>query len=229
MLYLGRYRDALPVLQGGVALDEKAGETGLLGPQYVALAETQLALGQRDRAVASARKAAGFSEHEGIRFPAALVLVAARRDAEAEKIAVAMENTLQSHMAAYAQLVRAAIAARDGRLGPAVELFRESLKRRDTWMGRLMLGRLYAENGRYTEALGELDTCMKRYGEAGDVFFNDFPTARYLPPLFYYLARTQEALGSSDAKASYERFLAARGEADPKDPLAADARKRLGE
>ncbi len=229
LLYRGRYREALPVLQEGVVLDEKAGETGLLGPQYVALAETELALGQRDRAVASARKATAVSEHEGTRFPAALVLVAARRDAEAEKIAVAMENTLQSHMMAYAQLVRAAIAARDGRLGAAVELFRESLKRRDTWMGRFLLGRLYVENGRYTEAVGELDTCMKRYGEAGDVFFYDFPTARYLPPLFYYLGRAQEALGSADAKVSYERFLAARGEADPKDPLAADARKRLGD
>jgi tetratricopeptide (TPR) repeat protein len=228
-MYRGRYREALPILQDGVALDEKADHTGLLGPQYVALAETQLALGQREAAVASARKATSFSEHEGIRFPAALVLVAARRDAEAEKIAVAMENTLQSHMTAYAQLVRAAIAARDGRLGPAVELFRESLKRRDTWMGRFMIGRLYVESGRHTEAMGELDACMKRYGEAGDVFFYDFPTARYLPPLFYYLGRTQEALGSADAKVSYERFLAARGEADPKDPLAADARKRLPE
>jgi len=56
----------------------------------------------------------------------------------------------------------------------------------------------------------------------------DFPTARYLPPLYYYLARAQEALGSADAKANYQRFLALRGDADPRDPLAADAKKRLG-
>jgi serine/threonine protein kinase/tetratricopeptide (TPR) repeat protein len=228
MIYHGRCREVLPVLQDGVALDEKADNAGLLGPQYVALAETQLALGQKDRAVASARKAIGFSEHESVRFPAALVLVAARRDAEAEKIAVAMENTLQSHMTAYAQLVRAAIAARGGRLGAAVELYRESLKRRDTWLGRFMLGKLYVDTGRHTEALGELDACMKRYGEAGDVFFYDFPTVRYLPPLYYYLARAQEALGSADAKPNYERFLALRGDADPRDPLGADAKKRLG-
>jgi tetratricopeptide (TPR) repeat protein len=229
LLYQGKRREALPLLEEGVHVDEKAGNTAFLGAQYVALAETQLALGQRDAAVASARKATTFSEHEGIRFPAALVLVAAKRDADAEKIAVGMENTLQSHMMAYAQLVRAVIAARDGRLGQAVERFRDSLKRRDTWTGRFLLGRLYVDNQRYTEALGELDACLKRYGEAGDVFFYDFPTSRYLPPLFYYLGRTQQALGSADAKTSYERFLAARGEADPKDPLAADARKRLGD
>ena len=216
------------MLQQSIALDEEAGNSGLLAPQYVALAETHLALGQTARAVAAAQKAAGLSEHESVRFPAALVLVEAGRDAQAEKIAVDMENTLQSHMTAYAQLVRAAIAERDGRFGPAVELFRESLKRRDTWLGRFMLGRLYIETERYTEALGELDACMKRYGEAGDVFFYDFPTVRYLPPLYYYLARAQEALGSAAAKTSYEQFLSLRGNADPPDPLAADAKERLG-
>ncbi len=228
LLYRGHHREALSLLQQGAALDERAGNTGLLGPTYVALAETHLALGQKGPAVAAAEKAAALSEHESVLFPAALVLVEARRDAEAEKIAVGMENTLQAHMAAYAQLVRAAVAARDKRLGAAVELFRDSLKRRDTWLGRFMLGRLYVETERYTEAIGELDACMKRHGEAGDVFFYDFPTARYLPPLYYYLARAQESLGSTDAKSNYRRFVDLRGGADPVDPLAADARRRLG-
>jgi len=228
MLYRGRYREALPVLQQSIALEEKAGNTNLLGPQYVALAETYLGLGQKNQAVAAALKAVGLSEHESVRFPAALVLVEAGRNAEAEKIAGAMENTLHAHMTAYAQLVRAAIAVGDGRLGPAVELFRDSLKRRDTWLGRFMLGKFYVETGRYTEAIDELGVCMKRYGEAGDVFFYDFPTVRYLPPLFYYLARAQEALGGVNAKENYERFIALRGEAAPADPLAADVRKRLG-
>ena len=228
LLSRGHYREALSVLEESIALDEEAGNTGLLGPQYVALAETLLALGQEAGAVAAAEKAAGLSEHESVLFPAALVLVEAGRDDAAEEIAVDMENTLQSHMTAYAQLVRAAVAVRDERFGPAVELLRESLKRRDTWLGRLMLGRLYVETEGYTEALGELDTCLRRSGEAGDVFFYDFPTVRYLPPLYYFLGRAQEALGSADAAASYERFLELRRDADPPDPHAADARKRLG-
>ena len=227
LLVRGQYREALPLLEQGIARDEEAGNTGLLGPQWVALAETHLALGQVAAAVEAAEKAAGLSDHESVLFPAALVLVEAGRDAAAEKIAVDMENTLQVHMTAYAQLVRAAIAVRDERFGPAVELLRESLKRRDTWLGRLMLGHLYVETERYTEALGELDTALKRYGEAGDVFFYDFPTLRYLPPLYYDLARAQEALGVADAPANYQRFLELRGDADPPDPRAADARKRL--
>ena len=119
------------------------------------------------------------------------------------------------------------MATRDERYGPAVELFRDSIKRRDTWLGRFMLGRLYVDTKRYTEAVGELDTSLKRYGETGDVFFYDFPTVRYLPPLYYYLARAQEALGSADTKKNYEKFLALRGDALPPDPLAADVKKRL--
>jgi predicted Zn-dependent protease len=139
-----------------------------------------------------------------------------------------MENTLQAHMTAYAELVRAAIAVRNGRHGQAIELFRASLKRRDTWLGRFMLGKLYVEAGRYTEAIGELDACMKRYGEAADVFFYDFPTARYLPPLYYYLARAQAALGVANANENYERFLALRGDALPADPRVVEVQKRLG-
>jgi tetratricopeptide (TPR) repeat protein len=228
LMYRGRFREALPLLQEGIADDEKAGNTNLLGRQYVALSENLLALGQTARAVAAAQKAAGISEHESVLFPSALVLVGARRDSEAEKIAATMENTLQSQMIAYAQLVRAAIALRESRLAAAVDLFRDSLKRRDTWMGRLMLGRLYVETKRYTEAIGELDVAMKRSGEAGDVFFYDFPTARYLPPLYYYLGRAQEALGSADAKKNYKSYVDIRGSADPQDPLVLDARKRIG-
>jgi tetratricopeptide (TPR) repeat protein/predicted Ser/Thr protein kinase len=228
MLYRGQYREALSILQQSEQADEKAGNTALLGPQHVALAESLLALGRKPQAIAAALEAVGRSRHESVRVPAALVLVQAGRDADAERIAVEMENTLQAHMAAYAQLVRAAVAMRDGRHGRAVELFRDSLKRRDTWLGRLMLGQLYVDTGRYTEAIGELDTCLKRHGETGDVFFYDFPTARYLPPLYYYLARAQEALGSADARKNFQKFLALRGDALPPDPLAADAAKRLG-
>ncbi len=175
----------------------------------------------------AAEKAAGLSEHESVLFPAALVLVEAGRDAEAENIAVEMENTLQSHMTAYALLVRAAMAARDGRFGPAVELLRESLKRRDTWLGRLMLGVLYVETERYTEALGELDACLKRSGEAGDVFFYDFPTVRYLRPCTTTWPGPRRRWAWPTPKASYERFLELRGNADPPDPQITDAQERL--
>jgi hypothetical protein len=59
------------------------------------------------------------------------------------------------------------------------------------------------------------------------VFLDDVPSARYLPPVTYYLARVQEGLGSAVAPASYETFLSVKKAAEPFDPLVADARRRL--
>jgi len=53
---------------------------------------------------------------------------------------------------------------------------------------------------------------------------DDIPTFRYLPPVYYYLARTQEGLHSPAAADSYKMFLALR---KTDDTLALDAKRRL--
>ena len=227
-MYRGRHRDALKILEEAITLDEKAGNTGILAQSQVAVAEVHLVAGDEKRAVAAARKAAALSSHESVLLPAALVLLHAGREQEAEKIALALDNMLQSHTTAYARLIRAEIRAHTERYGEAIELFRDSIKRRDTWFARFLLGKLYAETGHFAEAMAELDLCLKRRGEATDVFFYDTPSLRYLPPAYYWLGRAQQETGVADAAKSYGRFLALRETADPPDPLAKDARKRLG-
>jgi len=105
-----------------------------------------------------------------------------------EKIAVAMENTLQSHMTAYAQLVRAAIAARDGRLGPPVELFRESSSGATPGWA-LMLGGCTSRPGgtRGHRRARRLHEALRR---GGNVFFYDF--RRRATSALYYHWRAQE-------------------------------------
>jgi tetratricopeptide (TPR) repeat protein len=134
---------------------------------------------------------------------------------------------LQVHTTAYARLIRAEIAARRGRYGEAIELFRDSIKRRDTWTARFLLGRTYAQAEHFAEAMAELELCVNRRGEATDVFFYDTPSLRYLPPAYYWLARSQLALGVADAAKNYERYVALRADAVPPDPLVVDARQRL--
>jgi tetratricopeptide (TPR) repeat protein len=134
---------------------------------------------------------------------------------------------LQSHTTAYARLIRAEIRSHEERYSEAIELFRDSIRGRDTWFARFLLGKLYVETEHFPEAMAELDLCLKRRGETTDVFFYDTPTLRYLPPAYYWLARAQEKMGVADARANYERFLALRGDADTPDPLAADARRRV--
>jgi hypothetical protein len=91
-----------------------------------------------------------------------------------------------------------------------------------------MLGRVYLAAGRSAEAVAEFEACVRRKGEATDVFFENVSTSRYLPPVYYWLARAQESLGAaSSAKASYQQFVRLRTTSEPADPLAADAAERL--
>jgi hypothetical protein len=54
-------------------------------------------------------------------------------------------------------------------------------------------------------------------------------TLRYLPPLYYWLGRAQEGLGTTEAaRTNYKEFLALRAEANPGAPLVADAQRRAG-
>jgi serine/threonine protein kinase/tetratricopeptide (TPR) repeat protein len=226
-MYRGRAREASRILEAAIALDAAAGNPGVEARTRVAAAEAHLALGDRKRAVADAREAASLSSHESVLLPAALVLLHAGGEKEAERIAARLDKMLQSHTTAYARLIRAEIRSHEERYSEAIELFRDSIRGRDTWFARFLLGKLYVETEHFPEAMAELDLCLKRRGETTDVFFYDTPTLRYLPPAYYWLARAQEKMGVADARANYERFLALRGDADTPDPLAADARRRV--
>ena len=92
---------------------------------------------------------------------------------------------------------------------------------------RFDLGVAYVEAGLYAQAPSEFEICQTRRGEATAIFLDDLPTFRYLAPLPYWLGRAKEGLGMKPAAAEhYRAFLALRPEG-LRDPLAADARKRL--
>ena len=93
-------------------------------------------------------------------------------------------------------------------------------------LGPYLLGRAYLEATAFTEAYSELEICTKRRGEATAVFLDDVPSYSYLPPVYYYLGRAQEGLGSSGAAASYRRFVGLKAETGD-DPLLLAARRRL--
>ena len=84
--------------------------------------------------------------------------------------------------------------------------------------------------GQAAQAEEEWDRCLNRRGEAADAFFADTSSLRYLSPVNYRLGRAREAVGAADAaKHSYRDFLKLREQADPPDPLAIDARLRIGQ
>jgi tetratricopeptide (TPR) repeat protein/tRNA A-37 threonylcarbamoyl transferase component Bud32 len=229
-LYLGRKRDAVRVLREGIAADMKAKNSAEMARKYVALAEALLGLGQRGPAAAAADEAIKASRSESTLFPAARVFLQTGREEKALQIAADLDKLLQRQTTAYALLIMGEVALTRGRLTEAIEAFRDAQKRHDSWFSRYLLGTAYVGAGvtHAAEALSELDACIKRRGEATDAFVDDLPTLRYLPPAYYWLARAQEDAGSTtEARATYDTFLKLRADADPADPLVADAARRL--
>jgi hypothetical protein len=97
----------------------------------------------------------------------------------------------------------------------------------DSWIGHFDLGRAYLETDSFVEADSEFDQCLARRGESLDLF--DFvPTYAYIPPVYYYLGRTEEGLRSSGAANSYWKFVSTQEKGDG-GAMLEDAKKRIDE
>ena len=116
-------------------------------------------------------------------------------------------------MRSYARVIAAADRARaEAGCRRRIDELRKRLKLHDSWLAHVCSAKPMPPPSVRPEALAEWETCLKRRGEATDVFFADTSSLRYLPPVYYHLARAQEAVGAAaGARASYESFLKIRG------------------
>jgi tetratricopeptide (TPR) repeat protein len=217
----------LPGLEREAAALEKVGNRAEAAARLVVLAETYQALGQRAAALDAASRAVDSSRQDSVLLPAALVLLQLGDRAKAQAIAADLDGRLQGQSRSYALLIRGEIDRRGKRLPAAIDALREAQQRHDSWFAHLLLAYTYFDAGDLPSALSEFEACVARRGEVSDVFFADSATLRYLPPVYYWLARAQEALGNPDARANYEQYVALRAQTDAADPLLADARQRL--
>jgi serine/threonine protein kinase/tetratricopeptide (TPR) repeat protein len=226
-MYEGDFEQAVQILRQSIQDDERTGDRGLISAKYVALGDAYRGMNSRPNALEAVRKALGFGQQEELVVPAARTLLWAGRLTDARAMAQTLQKQFEPHRRAYGKLVEGEIAQQAQNPIEALEAFRAAQKLSDTWLGRFDLGVLYVESGRYAEALSELDLCQRRQGEAAALFLDDVPSFRYVAPLPYWLARAQEGLGMKEpATANFKAYLAARKNA-PRDPLAADARRRI--
>lgn len=224
-LYAGNFAAARDQLAEATAVDEQAGSVYVLATKYLALAEAQLALGDRDAALATAARGLALTGAEAISVPAALLRIEAGAGEDALPIAERLAGELQPQSRAYASLIRALRDLDAGRHLEAIDTLSAAIARADLWLLRFYRGRAYLEGGYFAEALDEFQMAQRRRGEATAVFLDDLPSFRYAATLPYWLARAEEGVGmTADAAEHYRRFVARRN-AD--DPLAADARERL--
>jgi len=225
-LYEGRVAEAVDLLKAGIASDEAANNRVARAAKLAALAEAQLADRQTAQAVDSARKAIAQAREDATLVPAAFVFLNAGRVAEARAIADELGQQFQPRSRAYGEMILAEIDRAGGRRPQSADALGRARKLSDLWLGRFLMGVTFVEAGRYENAQPEFELCLKRKGEATALFLNDVPSFRYLAPLHYWLARAQDGRKQAAAADTYRAFLALRPEGS-KDPLAADARRRL--
>jgi eukaryotic-like serine/threonine-protein kinase len=224
-LYQSKLAEGRSILELGVAGDI-SGSNPNSGPKLSALAGVQLLQGKTAEAIQAAARSVAISKEPRVLYEAANVYLDAGRINDALLLAKTLDANLEPDIQAYAHVIMAKARLHQGDREGGIRELEETQKNHDTWLGRYELGRAYLDAGKFPEAYTQLEQCLKRRGEATAVFFDDVPTVRYLPTVYYYLGRAQERLGSPAAIESYRTFLAIK-EKGKGDPLVPDARRRL--
>ena len=225
-LYQGRVRDAAAILQHGIDADLK---DGLKAAAAVKLAALAGAVRSQPQSIEAATRALDTDRGPAVSFAAARALIAAGQEGRAEAVARELAASLEPEPQAYAKLLEGEEQLAHHNPRGAIQLFQGAEKLVDMWLAHLDLARGYVEAGAFPEASSEIDICVRRRGEATAVFFDDLPSYRCFPAVYYYMGRVQEGLKSGGAAQSYQQFLAIKAQADAGDPLVEDARRRSAE
>ena len=225
--YEGRLGEAIKILEEGIAFDLKSNLTFHAADKYIMLAQTYLLQEKKEPAFMAADRVAKTSNEIEFLFAAAQIYLNANQEDKARDLHTELNKKLQPEPRAYAKLIGGELSRARGDIGNAVNLFHEANSENDTWLGHFFLGRAYLQAEDYTAASSEFEICLKRSGETASVFLNDLPSFRYLPPLYFYLGRTQEGFSKETASASYNKFLKIKEKGDGSDPMVSEARRRL--
>ena len=225
--YQGKHAEAVSILKQGIAADLAAKNGDAAGRKHVMLATIEQSQGNRAAALSDTDKALAQSKVDSILFLAALTYVDAGEIARAQKLASTLSSSLSSESQAYAKIVAGLIALKKKDTNEAIRQIFSANNLLDTWIGRFELGRTYIEAGAFTEADAEFSRCLKRRGEAIELFDDNVPTYEYLPPVYYYEGRAREGMKAAGFADFYKSYLAIRGQSMD-DPLVADIKHRLG-
>jgi len=226
--YQGKYKDAEHILADGAAADVAAKMSDNAARKYVALGNIEKIEGNHSAALSDVDKALKISQSTQIEFLAASTYADAGEFAKAEKLASSLSSALSGESQAYGKIVDGMIALKRKDTNQAVRQIAAANALLDTWIGHFELGQAYMEAGAFPQADSEFDQCTKRRGEAIELFMDNVPTYAYFPPVYYSQGRTREAMKSEGFADFYKTYLRIRGQSTD-DPLAADARHRLGQ
>jgi eukaryotic-like serine/threonine-protein kinase len=226
--YQGKYAEAARILAQGAASDVDAKMPDNAARKFAALANVEVLQGHQTAALTDAGKALANSQSVQIRFLAARTYVDAGDVAKAQKLATSLASELASEPQAYGKILTGMIALKRRDSKEAVNQITAANNQMDTWIGHFELGRAYLEAGAFTEADSEFDQCVKRRGEAIELFMDNVPTYAYFPPVYYYQGRVREGMKSEGFADFYKTYLSIRGQSS-EDPWVAEIRRRIGQ
>lgn len=216
---------AISELQKGIDGDIVAKGTDAAAKKYVIMAEAQLMDGKKADALKSVKQGLAMSK-ANVMFAAARVYLMAGEVAQASALSAELSKQLEFTPQAFGKLIDGDIQLSRGNARQAVQLYRESERLADSWLAHFDLARAYIAAEAYTDASTELETCLRRRGEATDIYIDEQQTFRYFPATYYYLGRALEGLKSAQAADAYKSFLALKVPS-AHDPMVDDAKKRL--
>jgi len=227
-LYEGRFAEAAQILEKGAAADLGVKRLDDAADKFTALGYTQLQRQQKGLALTAAGSALAAGKSIKVRFLAARIYLDAGLPAKAKELAAGLASERQSEPRAYAKLIEGEMELKTGDARQAIQAFKEANSLLDTWIGRFDLGRAYLEDKQFPQADSEFDRCIKRRGEAIELFMDDVPTFGYFPPVYYYLGQVREGSKAAGFADSYRSYLSLRGKA-AEDPLLAEVHRRAGQ
>jgi Tfp pilus assembly protein PilF/predicted Ser/Thr protein kinase len=226
--YQGKYAEAASILTNGAAADVAAKNTDGAARKYAALGNIEELQGKHAAALSDVGKALTYSQSTQIEFLAAGTYVDAGDMAKAQKLAASLSSALTGESQAYGKIITGMMALKRKDSNEAIRQITAANNLLDTWIGHFDLGQAYLEAGAFTEADSQFDQCMKRRGEAIELFLDNTPTYAYFPPVYYDQGRVREGMKSDGFADFYKNYLNIRGQSK-EDPLVADIRRRLGQ
>ena len=224
--YQGKYAEAARILEQGANADLAGKMNDNAARKYAALANIEVLRGHNPAAVTAVGKALANSQSPQIKFLAARTYVDTGDLAKAQKLADSLSSELTNEPQAYGKIVEGMIALKKKDAKQAIKLITDANSLLDTWIGRYELGRAYLGADAFTEADSEFDRCMKRRGEAIELFMDNVPTFAYFPAVYYYEGRVREGMKSEGYADFYKQYLGIREKAG-EDPLVSEIRKDM--
>jgi len=226
-LYEGRFAEAGQILEKATTTDLAAKKTEAAASKQTALAYSEMQRGQKSNALAAADRALTAEKDLRTKFLAARVFVEAGQTAKAQALMADLSKERLAEPQAYAKIIEGLIALGSGDARQAIASLTAANQLVDLWITHFDLGRAYLKSGAFIEADSEFDRCIKRRGEAMELFMDDIATYGFFPAVYYYQAQVREGMKSSGSADSYRTYLTIRGKAG-EDPLLGEIRRRLG-